>query len=45
MSRSLLLLLILLVVIVGGMIYLAGRNTERPQTTVEKAVPLENLQN
>lgn len=45
MSRSLVTLLVLLVVLVGGLFFLAGRNTEKPSVQVEKVVPLANLQN
>tara|TARA_B100000678_G_C17780946_1_gene330670 strand:+ start:271 stop:408 length:138 start_codon:yes stop_codon:yes gene_type:complete len=45
MSRSLLLLLIILVVLVGGLILLSSKDTEKPVTTVEKVVPLDNLTN
>lgn len=45
MSRPLIAFILVIVVIVGGMILLAGRSGERPQTHVEKVVPLANLQN
>lgn len=41
MSRPLVLLIVLLVVIVGGALWLASRNTEVPQTRVEKTVTNE----
>lgn len=44
MSRLLLTLAIVAVVVIGGLVLLAGRTTERPQTHVEKAVALANLQ-
>ncbi|MGK6320097.1 MULTISPECIES: hypothetical protein [Sphingomonas] len=43
MSRSLVILLLILVVLVGGMFWLAGRNSEKAPVKVEKAVALENL--
>ena len=43
MSRSLVLTILVLVLLVGGLFWLSGRATERPQTTVEKSVSLENL--
>ena len=43
MSRPLLILIVLLVVIVGGLFFLAGRDTAKEPTRVEKAVSLENL--
>ncbi len=45
MSRPLIVLILVIVLVVGGLIFLAGRSGERPQTHVEKAVPLANLQN
>jgi hypothetical protein len=43
MSRSLLVLIIVVVVLVAGLFVLAGRSHEKPQTHVEKVVPLANL--
>ena len=43
MPRSLVVLIVVLVLVVGGLFFLAGRNTEREPTRVEKVVPLENL--
>ena len=43
MSRPLVILIVLLVVIVGGLFVLAGRDTTKQPTRVEKAVALENL--
>lgn len=45
MSRPLIVFILVVVLIVGGMIFLAGRSGERPQTRVEKVVPLANLKN
>ncbi|WP_267380570.1 MULTISPECIES: hypothetical protein [unclassified Sphingomonas] len=44
MSRLVLTIAVLAVIVIGGMVLLAGRTTERPQTHVEKAVALANLQ-
>ena len=43
MSRPVLILIVLLVVLVGRMFLLAGRDTAKDPTRVEKAVALENL--
>ena len=43
MSRPLVILVVLLVVVVGGLFVLAGRDTTKAPTRVEKAVALENL--
>ena len=43
MSRPLVILVLVLVVVVGGLFFLAGRDGERQQTRVEKAVSLDNL--
>jgi hypothetical protein len=45
MSRSLVIFLLVVVVVVGGMFWLAGRDTAQPQHQIEKTVPLANLQN
>lgn len=45
MSRPLLILIVVLILLVGGLFLLAGRDSEREQTRVEKAVTLENLTN
>ncbi|GAA0452842.1 MULTISPECIES: hypothetical protein [Sphingomonas] len=45
MSRSLVILIVVLLVLVGGLFFLAGRQTEKQPVQVEKAVSLENLQN
>ncbi|TPG43202.1 hypothetical protein EAH79_05195 [Sphingomonas koreensis] len=45
MSRSLVTLIIVLVVVIGGLFWLAGRDTARQPAQVEKVVPLANLQN
>ncbi|WP_168727511.1 MULTISPECIES: hypothetical protein [Sphingomonas] len=44
MSRLLIALVIVLLVIGGGLAALASLNSERPQTRVEKVVPLASLQ-
>ena len=43
MSRPLVILVVVLVVLIGGMFVLAGRDTTKAPTRVEKAVTLENL--
>jgi hypothetical protein len=43
MSRPLVILVVLLVVVVGGLFVLAGRDSAKAPTRVEKAVTLENL--
>ena len=43
MSRSLLVVIVVAVVLVVGLFVLAGRSHEKPQTHVEKTVPLANL--
>jgi len=43
MSRPLVILIVVLVVLIGGMFVLAGRDTAKAPTRVEKAVALENL--
>jgi hypothetical protein len=45
MSRSLVLLIVVLLVLVGGLFFLAGRDTSKEPQRVEKVVPLENLAN
>jgi hypothetical protein len=45
MSRSLVVLIVVLVAIVGLLFFLAGRDLEKPQSRVEKVVPIENLSN
>lgn len=44
MSRLVITLVVVVVIVIGGLALLAGRATERPQTHVEKAVTLANLQ-
>lgn len=44
MSRLLIVLVLVVLVIGGGLFALASRNSERPQTRVEKVVPLAALQ-
>ena len=43
MSRPVLILIVLLVVLVGGLFLLAGRDSTKEPTRMEKAVALENL--
>ena len=43
MSRFAVSVVIVLVILIGGLVFLAGRDSERPQTHVEKAVSLANL--
>lgn len=43
MSRPLLILVVVLIVLVVGLFVLAGRDTTREPTRMEKAVALENL--
>ncbi|MCC2976370.1 hypothetical protein LK533_06745 [Sphingomonas sp. PL-96] len=45
MSRSLVILIVVLLIVIGGLFFLAGRQTEKQPVQVEKAVSLENLQN
>jgi len=45
MSRSLLVILIIIVVIVGGLFWLAGRDTAQQPHQIEQNIPLANLQN
>ena len=45
MSRSLVTLIIVLIVVIGGLFWLAGRDTARQPAQVEKTVSLANLQN
>lgn len=44
MSRVVVMVVIVVVLIGGGIYALASRNGERPQTRVEKVVPLATLQ-
>ena len=44
MSRLIVSLAIILALIVAAMIFLAGRASEQPQTRMEEAVSLANLQ-
>lgn len=44
MSRLLIVFAVVVLLIGAGMFMLAGRNSERPQTRVEKVVPLASLQ-
>ncbi len=44
MSRLAVSMIVILIVVVGALFLLAGQARERPQTHVEKAVTLANLQ-
>lgn len=44
MSRLLIVFAAFVLLVGGGLVLLAGRNSERPQTRVEKVVPLASLQ-
>lgn len=43
MPRWVLVLVIVLVVLLGGLFVLAGMDTEKQPTPIEKVVPLDNL--
>lgn len=43
MTRLAISVVLVLVVLIGGLVLLAGRSGEKPQTHVEKAVTLANL--
>ncbi|MBB4097047.1 hypothetical protein ACCC88_17370 [Sphingomonas sp. Sphisp140] len=43
MSRLIVALIVILVVLVGGLFFLAGRETKKEPVRMEKVVPLENL--
>lgn len=43
MSRMLVIFAVLLVLLVGGMFVLAGQAKEKPQTRIEKVIPVETL--
>lgn len=43
MSRSLVVLIVILLALVVGLFVLAGRQTAKEPTHVEKVVPLDNL--
>ncbi|WP_186456851.1 hypothetical protein [Sphingomonas suaedae] len=45
MSRSLVIVVIVAILLIGGLFFLAGRDTEKPPVRVEKVVPLDNLSN
>ena len=45
MSRSLVMLLVIIVIIVGGLFWLAGRDTAQQPHQIETTIPLANLQN
>lgn len=43
MPRSLILLIVIIAALIGGLFWLAGRDSEVEPVRVEKAVSLENL--
>ena len=43
MPRWVLVLVVVLVVLLGGLFVLAGMDTEKAPTRIEKVVPLDNL--
>lgn len=45
MSRLLVIVIAVVILLVGGLFFLAGRDTEKQPVRVEKVVPLENLTN
>ncbi|HEV7289664.1 hypothetical protein K9B35_12985 [Sphingomonas sp. R647] len=45
MSRSLIIIVIVAILLIGGLFFLAGRDTEKQPVRVEKVVPLDNLSN
>ncbi|MDR6853597.1 hypothetical protein J2Y54_003117 [Sphingomonas sp. BE123] len=45
MSRSLIIVVIVAILLIGGLFFLAGRDTEKQPVRVEKVVPLDNLSN
>lgn len=47
MSRLLVIVIVIAIAIllIGGLFFLAGRDSEKQPTRVEKVVPLENLSN
>jgi len=45
MSRSLVILVVAAILLIGGLFFLAGRDTEKEPVRVEKVVPLDNLSN
>lgn len=44
MSRMMMVLIVIVLLLVGGMIFLSTRAHDKPQTRMEKAVSLGNLQ-
>lgn len=44
MSRMIVVVVAVLVVLIGGLFFFSGRAHEKPQTRIEKAVTLANLQ-
>jgi hypothetical protein len=45
MFRSLIIVVIVAILLIGGLFFLAGRDTEKQPVRVEKVVPLDNLSN
>ena len=45
MSRSLIIIVIVAILLIGGLFFLAWRDTEKQPVRVEKVVPLDNLAN
>jgi len=45
MSRLIVALIVILVVLVGGLFFLAGRESNKEPVRMEKVVPLDNLAN
>ena len=45
MSRLLVIAAVVLIAVIGGLFVLAGKDSTKAPTRVEKAVSLENLQN
>ena len=43
MSRMVVSVVVVVVIVVAGLVLLAGRAHDRPQTRVEKVVPIANL--
>lgn len=45
MSRLLVIVIAVVILLIGGLFFLAGRDTQKQPVRVEKVVPLENLTN